>query len=87
MSRSIDPQKLVGKILEAKALHVTSLAECLKRYGANISSKWLKGFVVNTTTTMSSTKNRTAITVTEDYNLVEGTIKGATITIRSFKAV
>ena len=66
MTRSTDPQKIVGNIVEAKALHVTSLAECTRRYGANKSSKMLKGVVVDTTTTTSLKTNRTSITVTAD---------------------
>ena len=87
MPRSTDPRKIVGNIVEAKALHVTSLAECTRRYGANKASKMLKGVVVDTTTTTSSKTNRTSTTVTADYNLGGGVIKRATINVRSLKGI
>ena len=64
------------------ALHVTSLAECTRRYGANKASKMLKGVVVDTTTTTIS-----SATVTADYNLGGGVIKRATINVRSLKGI
>ena len=74
MPRSTNPPKIVGNIIEAKALHVTSLAECTRRYGANKALKMLKGVVVDTTTTTSLKTNRTSTTVTADYNLGGGSI-------------
>jgi hypothetical protein len=87
MPRPADPRKVVGSIVEAKALHVTSLAECTRRYGARKTTKMLHGVVVDTTTTMNSKTNRATTTVTADYNLGGGTVKRATINVRSLKAV
>ena len=34
-----DPRCIVGSMVEAKACHVTSLAECARRYGSNSKTK------------------------------------------------
>ena len=87
MPRSSDLQKVVGNIVVVKVLHVTSMSECSRRYGANKLSKILKGVVVDATTTTSLRTNQTSTTVTADYNLSGGTIKRATMNARGLKAV
>jgi hypothetical protein len=43
----VDPRKVVGNHIREKAKHVTSDAECKRRYGSNWNTKTLYGVVVN----------------------------------------
>ena len=47
MPRPIDSRRVVGAKVHAKAIHVTSEAECARRYGSNKNTKWLNGIVNN----------------------------------------
>jgi hypothetical protein len=42
-----DNRRTIGSVVEAKACHVTSLAECARRYGAQKSTKYIEGVVVD----------------------------------------
>mmetsp|Transcript_35121 Transcript_35121/g.52205 ORF Transcript_35121/g.52205 Transcript_35121/m.52205 type:complete len:89 (+) Transcript_35121:38-304(+) len=47
---STDPRKVVGSRVMAKAMHVTSEAECARRYGLRKKNKWLGGIVLDVIT-------------------------------------
>ena len=42
-----DPRLYIGASVEAKAILVTSLAECSRRYGTNAKTKIVPGLVVS----------------------------------------
>ena len=42
-----DPRLFIGTSVEAKAMLVTSLAECSRRYGTNAKTKVVPGLVVS----------------------------------------
>ena len=64
-----DPRYVVGARVQAKAHHVTALAEeCHRQYGANAT-------VVSVDAAASSGGRRAATLVTADYELGGGTIK------------
>ena len=42
----LDPRKIVGNRVYAKANHVTALAECARRFGARSKTKEISGVVV-----------------------------------------
>jgi hypothetical protein len=81
-----DQRKVIGGRVQAKALHVSNLAECSRRYGANKSTKMLLGTVVEVTNVVNPTSHRTSTFVTADYDLGGGTMKQTKLNIRSVKA-
>ena len=42
-----DPQCIVGSMVEAKACHVTNLAEYARRYGSNSKTMKVQGIVTH----------------------------------------
>ena len=82
-----DPQRIVGSMVEAKACHVTSLAECARRYGSNSKMKKVQGIVTHVEVIKNSTTNRTTTFVTAAYDLGGTTIRPCRLNIRSVKAV
>ena len=81
-----DPRFQSGARVHAKAIHVTSLIECHRRYGSNAKTKLLNGLVCRVDTTPSSTKKRTVTLITANYYLGGNTIKTTTLNSRSVKA-
>ena len=81
-----DPRKVVGGRVQAKALHVSNLAECARRYGAHKGTKVLMGIVVEVSNVVNPTSHRTSTFITADFDLGGGTIKRARLNIRSVKA-
>jgi hypothetical protein len=81
-----DPRFQFGARVHAKAIHVTSLIECHRRYGSNAKTKLLNGMVCRVDTTPSSTKKRTVTLITANYFLGGNTIKTTTLNSRSVKA-
>jgi len=81
-----DPRLVIGAKVSAKAMHVTSEAECGRRYGANKKTKMLEGFVLEVQTENTAT-NRTKTFVLARYNLGGDTLKDARLNIRSVKAL
>ena len=82
-----DPRRIVGSMVEAKACHVTNLAECLCRYGSNSKMKRVQGIVTHVEVIKNSTTNRTTTFVTAAYGLGGMTIRPCRLNIRSVKAV
>ena len=78
---------MVGSPISAKAMHVTNLAECARRYGKNKKTKILYGTVVEHLSTQNNPNTRRITnTIVGDYDLGGGTIKRASLNIRSVKA-
>ena len=44
---AVDPRRIVGSIVEAKACHVMNLAECSRCYGSNSKTKRVQGIVTH----------------------------------------
>ena len=64
-----DPRHIVGSMVEAKACHVTNLAECLHRYGSNRKTKRVQGIVTHVEVIKNSTTNRMMTFVMAAYDL------------------
>ena len=64
-----DPRRIVGSMLEAKACHVTNLAECLRHSGSNNKTKRVQGIITHVEVIKNSTTNRTTTFVTAAYDL------------------
>ena len=43
----MDPRRTIGATVHTKAMHNTSEAECIRRYGSNNKTKLLKGKVLS----------------------------------------
>ena len=82
-----DPRRIVGSMVEAKACHVTNLAECARRYGSNSKTKKVQGIVTHVEVIKNSTTNRTTTFVMAAYDLGGTTIRPCRLNIRSVKAV
>jgi hypothetical protein len=80
-------RRTIGSIVEAKACHVTSLAECARRYGTRKSTKYIEGVVVDITKSRNSSCLRTKTLVSADFSLGGGTVKRATLNVRSMRSV
>ena len=64
-----DPRRIVGSMVEAKACHVTNLAECACRFRLNSKTKRVQGIVTHVEVIKNSTTNRTTTFVTAAYDL------------------
>ena len=82
-----DPRRIVGSMVEAKACHVTNLAECACRYGSNSKTKKVQGIVTHVEVIKNSTTNRTTTFVTAAYDLGGTMICPCRLNIRLVKAV
>ena len=82
-----DPRRIVGSMVEAKACHVTNLAECARRYGSNSKTKRVQGVMTHVEVVKNPTTNRTTTFVTAAYDLGGTTIRPSRLNIRSVKAV
>ena len=82
-----DPRRIVGSMVEAKACHVTNLAECSHHYGANSKTKRVQGIVTHVEVIKNSTTNWTTTFVMAAYDLGGTTIHPCRLNIWSVKAV
>ena len=82
-----DPRRIVGSMVEAKACHVTNLAECSHRYGSNSKMKRVQGIMTHVEVIKNSTTNRSTTFMMAAYNLGRMMIRPCTLNIRSVKAV
>ena len=81
-----DPRCTVGTKIETKAVHVTSLAECSRRYGATKKTIILFGTVLGVEIRPKATAlGRHRNFVVAIFDLGGGAMKVATINIRSVK--
>ena len=82
-----DPQRIVGSMVEAKACHVTNLAECSHCYGLNSKTKRVQGIMTHVEVIKNLKTNRTATFVMAAYDLGGTTIHPCRLNIQSVKAV
>ena len=82
-----EPRRIVGSMVEAKACHVTNLAECARRFGSNSKTKRVQGIVTHVEVIKNSTTNRTTTFVTAAYDLGGTTIHPCRLNVQSVKAV
>ena len=81
-----DPRCTIGSNIQTKAVHVTSLAECSRRYGANKKTRILVGTVLEVEIGPKATalgRRRTFVVTT--FDLGGGDMKVDIINIRSVK--
>ena len=85
---SEDKKKLVGSRISAKAIHITNLAECTRRYGCFKKTKIVYGTVLEHISTQKN-KNSTRITnmIVGDFDLGGGFMKRASLHLRSVNLV
>jgi Transposase IS4 len=83
----MDARRTIGSVIEAKACHVTSLAECARRYGAQKSTKFVEGVVVDVENIRNLETSRTKTMITADYSLGGGVVKRVKLNIRSIRTV
>ena len=76
----------VNDRIRAKALHVTSEAECSRRFGSNFKAKLLNGQVISVENKPTKT-GRISWHVRAKYDLGGGTSKVTTLNVRSVKAL
>ena len=74
-------------MVEAKACHVTNLAECARRYGSNSKMKRVQGIVTHVEVIKNSTTNRTMTFVMAAYDFGGTTICPCRLNIRLVKVV
>ena len=84
MAPTSDPRRIVGNIVHAKAIHVTNLAECARRYGSKKKTKKLRGVVQNVIFSNDLGRRRTNIVAT--YQLGGNVENNITLIIRSVVA-
>ena len=75
----------VGIAVHAKAVHVTNLMECSRRYGSNAKTKLINGTVTEVKTVPSSTSKRVVTLITAIYTLGGPEQKVMTLNSRSVK--
>jgi hypothetical protein len=83
----VDPQKVVCNHIRAKAKHVTSDAECKRRYGSNWNTKMLYGVVVDVENIVNATTKTSKTMITGTYNLSGGKEKTKKLHLISIQAV
>ena len=81
-----DQRRVIGDRVQAKALHVSNLTECARRYWANKSTKMLLGTVVEVSNVVNATLQHVSTFGTADYHLEGGAMKQTKLNIRSVKA-
>jgi hypothetical protein len=81
-----DQRCIVGARVNAKALQVSNLAECTRRYGSNAKTKRVGGTVVSFELLSLPGKARKSCFITADYDLGGGVVKRCRLNIRSLSA-
>ena len=79
---SDDPRRIVGRRVYAKAIHVTALSECARRFGSRSKTKEVAGTVLECIDRKTKT-NRSSTYVKAVYTLGNGTLKTVELNIRS----
>jgi len=77
-----DTRRIVGRRVYAKAIHVTALAECARRFGSRSKTKEVPGTVLECIDRKTKT-NRQSTYVKAVYALGGGTLKTVELNIRS----
>jgi Transposase IS4 len=81
----VDPRTIIGALVTAKACHVTSAAECHRRYDAKAKEKWVVGIVVSASTRVPEGARRASTFITAAYTFGGGVVKQKTLNARSVK--
>ena len=68
-----DERPAIGAKVIAKAVHVTNLAECTRRFGSNAKTKEIFGTVIEVRTAPTAT-NRVTTSIVIDFELDGGVI-------------
>ena len=82
----VDPRRVIGNTVQAKAIHITSEAECGRRFGSQKKTHMCSGVVVSAVDKLNESGRRTCV-VTARYDLGGYKHKTAKLNIRSVKAV
>ena len=80
-----DPRLIVGRLVYAKAVHVTSLAECSRRFGSAASTRIVPGIVRDVERRETKT-GRTATYVKAEFTVGDDFFRTVTLNIRSVVA-
>ena len=83
---SQDPRKIIGAKISALAYHVTSLAECSRRYGSNAKRKRIEG-VVKAVEGRQTKTGRTSCYIHGEFDLGGGMMKRNAIYITQVKII
>ena len=78
--------RVVGAKVHAKAIHVTSEAECARRYGARKKTKLVPGIVEKAEQRSSNSNARAQWWITAKYDLGGGCFKTKELNSRSVQA-
>jgi hypothetical protein len=81
----IDPRRIPGAIIEAKAIHIKSEAEAGRSFGGQKQSKMILGVDKEVHITKNQETGRTQTTITADFELALGVIKRKTLHIKSVR--
>jgi hypothetical protein len=82
-----DPRLYIGASVEAKAMFVTSLAECSRRFGTNAKTKVVPGVVVSFGQESTPGRNRASTFIIANFYFGVSVVKQGRLNIRSVKAV
>ncbi len=80
-----DPRRVVGALVTAKAIHVTSEIECHRRFGHEKKTTWVVGVVTAVNVKHNEGRNRTTTTIVADYDLGFDTIRRKELNLVSVK--
>ena len=87
MSVQADDQQLyIGTLVEAKAMLVTSLAECCRCFGTNAKTKVVPRLVVSFGQESTPGRNRAVIFIVANFCFGGSVVKQGKLNIRSVKA-
>ena len=79
----VDPRKVIGNVVQTKAMYVTHLSECHRRFGSLAKTKVLEGVVTNVENITNPGTNRTSTWIHANWIIDPNTIKSKAINIRS----
>ena len=82
----LDPRKVVGNVVLAKACHITSDAECKRLYGSNWNTKMVQGTIVRAYQHTNISNRRYCWFVVANYELTAGRIKEKELAMRNVVA-
>ena len=82
MSEHVDQRTIPGGYVMAKAMHVTALAECTRRYGALAKTKMVPGIVFEIVKEVNRCNGRSTSHVVADFYFGGAVIKRCKLTTR-----